>query len=74
VHDGAKPVHEPLRLTVMVEAPPEAIAGVLERHDGVRALFDNGWLHLLALRDGHVAERWRPQLGWSEGGIERQAA
>lgn len=74
VHDGAKPVHEPLRLTVMVEAPPEAIAGVLARHDGVRALFDNGWLHLLALRDGHVAERWRPQLGWSEDGLERQAA
>lgn len=74
VHDGERPVHEPLRLTVLIEAPPEAIAGVLARHDGVRALFDNGWMHLLALRDGRIAERWRPGLGWDEIGVGREAA
>jgi uncharacterized protein YbcC (UPF0753/DUF2309 family) len=64
VHDGSAPVHEPLRLSVLVEAPRAAIADVLARHPGVRALFDNGWLHLLALEDGRVAARYRPGLAW----------
>jgi uncharacterized protein len=74
VHDGERPIHEPLRLSVLIEAPPEAIADVLARHDGVRALFDNGWLHLLALQDGRIATRWRPRLGWDDAGAGREAA
>ncbi len=49
VHDGSGFVHEPLRLTVAIEAPKEAITDILRRHPQVRALFDNGWLHLFAL-------------------------
>ncbi|MFO7920341.1 MAG: DUF2309 domain-containing protein [Nioella sp.] len=64
VHDGARAVHEPLRLSVMIEAPQEAILNVLSRHKEVRALFDNGWLHLFALREGRVAARYRPGLDW----------
>ncbi|MEM6742910.1 MAG: putative inorganic carbon transporter subunit DabA, partial [Pseudomonadota bacterium] len=64
IHDGEKMMHEPLRLTVMVEAPKEAIADVLERHPEVRALFDNGWLHLFALEGGRVSGRYRPGLAW----------
>lgn len=64
VHDGERPVHEALRLSVLIEAPTPAIAGVLARHDGVRALFDNGWLHLFALEGGRVAARYRPGLAW----------
>jgi len=64
VHDGAAPAHEALRLTVMIEAPAEAITDILARHDGVRALFDNGWLHLLVLEGGRVAQRYRPGLTW----------
>ncbi|MDX1820794.1 MAG: DUF2309 domain-containing protein [Paracoccaceae bacterium] len=48
VHDGVALRHDPLRLTVMVEAPCEAIMAILERHAGVKALFDNGWLALMA--------------------------
>ena len=57
VHDGARLVHEPLRLTVAVEAPHGAIEDILGRHPGVGALFDHGWLRLLALEDGAVAGR-----------------
>ena len=64
IHDGEKLMHEPLRLSVMIEAPREAITDILERHPEVRALFDNGWLHLFALEDGHVAARYRPGLDW----------
>ncbi len=64
VHDGERPAHEALRLSVMVEAPVEAMTGILRRHEGVRQLFDNGWLHLFALQDGHVAARYRRGLEW----------
>jgi uncharacterized protein len=57
VHDGAALVHDPLRLSVMIEAPTEAMGDILARHPQVRALFDNGWLHLFALEGGRVAAR-----------------
>jgi uncharacterized protein YbcC (UPF0753/DUF2309 family) len=66
VHDGEALAHEPLRLTVMIEAPREAITDVLARHNGLRALFDNGWLHLFALEEGRVAARYLPGLEWSQ--------
>ncbi|HWU64492.1 MAG TPA: putative inorganic carbon transporter subunit DabA, partial [Ensifer sp.] len=66
VHDGVGFVHEPLRLTVAVEAPKEAITDVLRRHSSVRALFDNDWLHLFALgEDGQVAWKYERDLRWS---------
>ncbi len=66
VHDGERFVHEPLRLSVCVEAPREAMTEILSRHDGVRALFDNRWLHLFALDDlGRMAWRYAGNLQWS---------
>ncbi len=66
VHDGERYVHEPLRLTVGVEAPREAITDILTRHEGVRALFDNRWMHLVALDDrGRMAWRYAGALQWS---------
>jgi hypothetical protein len=74
VHDGEKLQHEPLRLSVMIEAPREAIIDVLERHPGVRELFDNGWLHLFTLHDGRVDARYHPGLQWEEEAKEAIAA
>ena len=83
VHDGARLVHDPLRLSVVVEAPRDAVDDILSRHPGVAALFDNGWLHLLAVGpDGDLTRRERGG-GWSalagpassapadEGSVER---
>jgi uncharacterized protein YbcC (UPF0753/DUF2309 family) len=65
VHDGERYVHEPLRLTVCVEAPRQAMSEVLARHPQVRALFDNRWLHLFALdQAGRMAWRYAGDLGW----------
>ncbi|MEO8244972.1 MAG: putative inorganic carbon transporter subunit DabA, partial [bacterium] len=64
VHDGENPAHEALRLSVMIEAPVAAITEVLRKHEAVRALFDNGWLHLFALKDGKMTSRYRPGLTW----------
>jgi uncharacterized protein YbcC (UPF0753/DUF2309 family) len=49
LHDGARWVHTPLRLSVFIEAPCAAIEAVLEKHEKVRALVDNEWLHLFQL-------------------------
>ncbi|MDG3041782.1 YbcC family protein [Roseicyclus marinus] len=64
VHDGERLMHDPLRLSVLIEAPADAITDILSRHPGVRALFDNGWLHLLRMQDGRIADRYRPGLNW----------
>ena len=65
VHDGRALMHDPLRLTVCVEAPRGAIEDILARHDHVRALFDNRWLHLLLLDDGgKVAWRYIAMADW----------
>ncbi|MBP2277653.1 MULTISPECIES: YbcC family protein [Sphingomonas] len=65
VHDGVALAHEPLRLSVCIEAPREAMTAILARHPGVRALFDNAWLHLFALDDaGRMAWRYHGNLRW----------
>ncbi len=66
VHDGERLVHEPLRLSVCIEAPREAMSAILARHPEVRALFDNRWLHLFALDDaGRMAWRYADGLAWT---------
>ena len=74
VHDGARAAHEPLRLSVLIEAPQAAMTDILSRHAGVRELFDNGWLHLFALEKGRIAARYRPGLSWAPAGDLAQAA
>jgi hypothetical protein len=65
VHDGERLAHEPLRLNVVVEAPVAAINDVLRRHPQVRALADNGWLHLWAMDDaGALSHRYAGDLAW----------
>lgn len=65
VHDGTDYAHDPLRLSVIIEAPTEAITAILERHPGVRDLFDNNWLHLLTLdASGQIEARYTGDLTW----------
>jgi uncharacterized protein YbcC (UPF0753/DUF2309 family) len=67
VHDGKRFVHEPLRLNVFIEAPLEAINRVIAKHESVRDLADNRWLHLFALSErGIVSQRYRGHFRWEE--------
>jgi uncharacterized protein YbcC (UPF0753/DUF2309 family) len=66
--------HAAARLTVCIDAPTDAISDVLAKHPDVRALFDNGWLHLLAFDEtGKLSQRYDGNLGWQSitkaGGI-----
>ncbi|SER08377.1 hypothetical protein SAMN04488038_11588 [Solimonas aquatica] len=62
VHDGERLVHEPLRLTVLIDAPRAAIGAVIARHELLQQLLDNGWLHLWRF-EGEDFERYAP-AGW----------
>lgn len=66
VHDGEKLMHEPRRLSVVIEAPTEAMNAIIDKHDGVRDLLDNGWLHLFQMDGaGRIAQRYDGGLQWS---------
>ena len=65
VHDGRRLVHTPLRLSVVVEAPIDALNAVIERLEVVRQLVDNGWLYLLHIDDyGRIDQRYAGNLRW----------
>ena len=67
VHDGQRYLHEPVRLNVFIAAPIDAMNAVITKHQGVRELVDNQWLHLFALDErGRVSHRYRGVLEWSE--------
>jgi uncharacterized protein YbcC (UPF0753/DUF2309 family) len=46
LHDGQRWIHEPVRLTVVIDAPQAAIEAVIAKHAVVKQLVDHGWLHL----------------------------
>ncbi|HQN65094.1 MAG TPA: DUF2309 domain-containing protein [Methylophilus sp.] len=46
IHDGEQWVHEPLRLTVVIDASESVIERIISKHEVVRQLVENGWLHL----------------------------
>ncbi len=52
IRDGARLMHEPLRLSVFIEAARADIEEILANHAGVRELVENGWLHLFAMESG----------------------
>lgn len=57
---GGEPVHEPLRLLAVVEAPLERTADIVQRNGALRALVDNEWITLVG--------RSRPGEPWSRLG------
>lgn len=68
VHDGSRSRHAPIRLQVVVEAETWRIDAVLARHEGPRALVENGYIVLHALEpDGDACRRFVPGAGWCSG-------
>ena len=57
LHNGQKWMHEPLRLTVAIEAPRARIEAIISKHAAVSQLIDNGWLHLWHV-EGHQLARY----------------
>jgi uncharacterized protein len=64
LRDGRRWMHEPVRLSVFIEAPQAPIEGVITGHQMVRELVDNGWLHLLRIGADDTVYRRLPGGGW----------
>lgn len=65
VHDGGKFVHEPMRMSVVIAAPVEAINAVIAKHESVRELVENEWLHLFAWPAAPAPlQRYRGSMQW----------
>ena len=64
LHDGERWVHEPLRLSVFIEAPEAAMDDIIARHDLVRQLVENGWLHLFRIGEDGAAYRRVASANW----------
>ena len=68
LHDGTRWIHEPLRLSVFIEAPCADIERVVARHPDVRHLVENNWIHLFAIEPGgetiwrHVGGKFQPDF------------
>ena len=58
LHDGERWLHEPLRLTVLIDAPAKTIEQVISCHAVLRHLLANGWLHLWRFADGDGFARY----------------
>jgi len=58
VHDGTRWMHEPLRLSVFIEAERTDIEGIIAKQPGVRELVEYGWINLFAM-DASGKRFWR---------------
>ncbi|WP_295586264.1 YbcC family protein [uncultured Lamprocystis sp.] len=64
LHDGKRWMHEPLRLSVFIEAPEAAMDDIIARHELVRQLVENGWLHVLRIGDDGAVYRRVANANW----------
>jgi hypothetical protein len=55
---GVVPLHEPMRVQVIVEARPGLVGAIVERHKVLENVFRNQWAHLIA---------WDPESGQFAG-------
>jgi uncharacterized protein YbcC (UPF0753/DUF2309 family) len=65
VHDGVEFQHEPIRLSVVIEAPMEAINNVLHKNINIKQLCDNEWIYLFAMNEkGQISHQYGGDLEW----------
>ena len=67
-------VHEPMRMTFVVEGLPAIVSQIVQKHCPLQKLFDNRWLHLIVLdirTDQFV--RYESQGQWAPVSIRQRA-
>jgi uncharacterized protein YbcC (UPF0753/DUF2309 family) len=65
VHDGKKSQHEPLRLSVVIEASRQSISRVIDNHPNVRDLVGGEWISLTAIDNSQIY-RYATDGMWEE--------
>jgi uncharacterized protein YbcC (UPF0753/DUF2309 family) len=67
INGGDHFLHEPKRLSVVIEAPKAAMNKILDKHTNVKELCDNGWMQLFALNeDGIIEDKYIGGLSWEK--------
>jgi len=66
LHDGERWMHEPLRLSVFIEAPAAAMDDIITRHTLVRQLVEHGWLHLFRIGENGDTYRRSADKAWTQ--------
>lgn len=67
IHDGNQWRHQPLRLTVVIDAPQARIESIIAQHAVVKNLIDNQWLYLVRFTDdGFERYQHRQWTTWRE--------
>lgn len=61
VHDGSRLMHQPVRLSVIIAAPRQAITNIINRAPDVAALVNNHWLWLYQLDSDGSVHCWQQQ-------------
>ena len=62
VHDGHEWRHQPLRLSVYIVAPREAIGNIVAKHQAIADLIQNNWLYLFQW-DAEQRQIWQYRAG-----------
>ncbi len=72
VNDGARHYHEPIRLLAIIEAPPDRITGIVQKHPLLQHLFQNQWMNLTAFDPAsRIFSRYLPDTTWEPVAIDR---
>lgn len=61
---GDRDLHEPMRLSVLIQAPLDRIGSIVSRNQVLRHLFDNNWITLTARNDQHSPWYRYGTYGW----------
>ena len=65
VNDGARHYHEPMRLLAIIEAPPDRIRSIIQKHALLQQVFHNQWMNVMAYDpDSKVFSRYLPDSTW----------
>ena len=66
VMNGEAVYHEPVRPLVIIEASQDRVKAVIEKHEVLKRLFENQWVHLLVMDpEDHSVSEFHPGRGWS---------
>jgi uncharacterized protein YbcC (UPF0753/DUF2309 family) len=67
VNNGDIHYHEPMRLLAIIEAPPDRIAPIIQKHTLLQHLFHNQWVNLVALDPAMFKfYRYTPDATWEQ--------
>ncbi|EAR23279.1 YbcC family protein [Nitrococcus mobilis] len=74
LHNGRQWMHQPLRLSVYLAAPREAIADIVERHEAVAQLINHDWLYVFQwdIEAKKIAKYYKSK--WHDAGVSISTA